>query len=61
MEEAFEEDQGPHRVVEPIMMMMMMMITTTTTMMAAGIFLVGLRKSDDKRHCRCRITPLKFR
>jgi hypothetical protein len=26
MEEAFEEGQGPHRAVEPVMMMMMMMI-----------------------------------
>jgi hypothetical protein len=24
MEEAFEEGQGPHRAVEPVMMMMMM-------------------------------------
>jgi hypothetical protein len=25
MEEAFEEGQGPHRAVEPVMMIMMMM------------------------------------
>jgi hypothetical protein len=28
MEEAFEEGQGPHRAVEPMMMMMMMMMMT---------------------------------
>jgi hypothetical protein len=27
MEEAFEEGQGPHRVVEPVMMMMIMMVS----------------------------------
>jgi hypothetical protein len=27
MEEAFEEGQGPHRAVEPVMMMMMMMMS----------------------------------
>jgi hypothetical protein len=62
MEEAFEEDQGPLKAVEAMLMIIMtMIITKTRTMMAAGIFLKGLRKSDDKRHCWCPITPLRFR
>jgi hypothetical protein len=31
MEEAFEEDQGPHRTAEPVMMMMMMMMIYLST------------------------------